>query len=439
MKRNRVMMVLLAAMLMVSLVACGTNDTMAPVAEGNAAIAPTATEEPTKEEVEADSNATYVEVNELGYEESSAVSTNGVLYVGDDIETLQVIDVNFEITNVMIEGAEDGKKTVTIEQMAEGYIWSDGNTFATNLNIPVARLADAYSGVMIPMGNEDAVTTELKWKDNTYTVSAVETTSWEDDDWNDGWYKDPNGDGERLSSTLKIKTVVTMDDEYDGLVLVLTPITDANGSVDGDYIMDVWTNDSYLFNVNDLSANFVADAEEAEETKTDESVESTEEESKEESKSEETKPAETTAPKEEHKHNFTSTDSPSSCTVAGIRTYICTSCGYSYTENLGYGAHDFSIPVYQTVHHDEVYQTVPRQTSGSRVIICSCGAEFTTNEDYDNHVISQIGANPFTACGSSYLIEDRPGETVYDYVKVSDAYDTQEIVGYKCSICGQQK
>lgn len=95
--------------------------------------------------------------------------------------------------------------------------------------------------------------------------------------------------------------------------------------------------------------------------------------------------------------------------------------------------------MYQTVHHDEVYQTVPRQTSGSRVIICSCGAEFTTNEDYDNHVISQIGANPFTACGSSYLIEDRPGETVYDYVKVSDAYDTQEIVGYKCSICGQQK
>lgn len=438
-KYNRVMAVILAAMLMVSLVACGTNDTMAPVAEENATVAP-ATEGPTKEEVEVDSNATYVEVNGLGYEESSAVSTNGVLYVGDDIETLQVIDVNFEITNVMIEDAENGKKTVTIEQMAEGYIWSDGNTFATNLNIPVARLADAYSGVMIPVGNEDAVTTELKWKDNTYTVSAVETTSWEDDDWNDGWYKDPNGDGERLSSTLKIKTVVTMDDEYDGLVLVLTPITDTNGSVDGDYIMDVWTNDSYLFNINDMSANFVADEEEAEESETAETVEeSTEETVEEDTKVEETKttePTATTTPKEEHKHSYTSTDSPSSCTVAGIRTYTCTSCGYSYTENLGTTAHDFSVPITQTVHHDEVYQTVPR-TIKVTIMHCACGYTSTNEEEYQAHCVASIKAGNLV-CGSSDWYEDTT-ETVYDYVKVSDAYDSEEIVGYQCSICGQQK
>lgn len=236
-KYNRVMAVLLAALLMISLVACGAKDTMTPVAEESETVDPIAAEE-------VGSNAIYVEVNELEYEENTKVSTNGVLYVGDDIEALDVINVDWELTNIVMEDAEDGTKTVTIEQSVHGYIWTDGNTFATNLNVPVARLADAYTGQMISVGDEDAVTTEIEWKDNIYTIGATETTSWEDGNWDTDWVEDPNG-GERLSSTLNVKTVVSISENYDGLALVLTPITDANGSIDGEYIMDVWTDGSY--------------------------------------------------------------------------------------------------------------------------------------------------------------------------------------------------
>ena len=163
---------------------------------------------------------------------------------------------------------------------------------------------------------------------------------------------------------------------------------------------------------------------------------------------EDSKPVETTAPqatevpteapKPVHTHNYTAvvTTQPT-CTTPGITTYSC-SCGDSYTENLGTIAHDFSVPVTQIVHHDEVWQNVPRQTSGSRVIICGCGSEFSTQADFDNHRISSLEANgPFCSCCGPFNVEDRPGETVYDYVKVSDAYDTEEIVAYKCSVCGQ--
>ena len=145
----------------------------------------------------------------------------------------------------------------------------------------------------------------------------------------------------------------------------------------------------------------------------------------------------TSAPAPVHEHNYASSiiQNPT-CTTNGVKTYTC-SCGDTYTENLGTTAHNFSIPVTQTVHHDEVWQNVPRQTSGSRVIICGCGAEFATQADFDNHRIASLEANgPFCSCCGPFNVEDRPGETVYDYVKISDAYDEEVVVGYKCSVCG---
>lgn len=419
---NRVIKILLTVLMMASLVACGNKDTMAPVAEETTTVVP-ATEEPQ----EVNPHTTYAEVNELKYEEDTKVSTNGTLYVGEDAGNLDVIDIDWELTNITSEDTENGK-TVTIEQSVYGYIWRDGDIFKTNLNVPVARLADAYTGKMI------AEDTEVKWKEDIYTINTTETTSWEDGNWDTDWVEDPNG-GERLPSILKVKTVATISKGYDGLSLVLVPITDANGIVDGEYIMDVWTDGSYLFNVNDMSSNFTVDTEEVEETETDESVESTEE----------TKPSEstaTTAPKEEkpaaHVHDYKSTiTTQSSCVVPGIRTYTC-DCGDSYTENLGTTDHNF-VASTTIIHHDEVWQSIPRQIPGQRVVICGCGAEFTDSESWNNHRIASIESNgPHCLCGGPYDIEDRPGETVYDYVKTSDAWD-ETITTYICSVCGQTK
>lgn len=422
--KNRVIKILLTALMMASLVACGNKETMAPVAEE------TTTEVPvTEEPQEVNSDATYVEIKELEYEEDTKVLINGTLYDGENSENLDVIDIDWELTNITIDDTEEGK-TVTIEQSVYGYIWKDGDIFKTNLNVPVARLADAYTGKMIT-ANEDI---GIEWKDNTYTINATETTAWEDGDWNTDWVEDPKG-GERLSSTLRVKTVVIISADYDGLSLVLVPITDASGNVNGEYIMDVWTDGSYLFNVNDMSSNFTVEVEEVEETETDESVESTEE----------TKPSEstaTTAPKEEkpaaHVHDYKSTiTTQSSCVVPGIRTYTC-DCGDSYTENLGTTDHNF-VASTTIIHHDEVWQSIPRQIPGQRVVICGCGAEFTDSESWNNHRIASIESNgPHCLCGGPYDIEDRPGETVYDYVKTSDAWD-ETITTYICSVCGQQR
>ena len=440
MKKNyvQIIMTLLIALLMVSLTACGNEDTMA-VVEENATATPVATEEPAKEEDEAVPDATYVEINNLKYEESTQASINGLLYVGDDIETLKVIEANWELTNVEVEDTEDGTKTVvTIEQSVEGYIWSDGqNIFATNLNVPVARLADSNSGLLLCAGDEDAVETEIKWKDNIYNVNASETASW-DDDWSTAWYTDPNDDGQRFNTRLDVKTVVMIDKGYeDALALVLTPL-DKDGSV-GKYIMDIWSDESHLFNVNDMRSVLVAKAEAVEETDADEAEASVEDESKEESKSEEEKPSETVVAKQEeiksaHSHDYAKTvTAQPTCTGNGVITYVCQTCGSSYTESIATVPHDFSVPVVQMVHHDEQWKRTPQYVEDHSQIIdirSGCGIHFSSLEEYEAHVSEHI------VCAGCYVVTYGT-KLVYDEEKIADAYDAEEIVGYQCSMCGK--
>lgn len=429
MYRKKIVAVLITA-LMFSLVACG-KDT-----EESTSVDSEPTEESSEEiPTETKSAVPYVEENGLTFTDRAKVQTKGTLCVGEDTDNADIIDVDWEIANISISDAEDDVKTITIEQNVYGYIWTDGDIFKTNLNLPSAMLCDIYTGKIIPLA-EESTTTEIEWEEKKYSIETTESVFWEDGDWDNDWVEDSNG-GERLSSTLKVTDTIKISKDYDGLALALIPITDVNDSNIGSYIKDIWKDGSYLFNVNDMSSTF-------EQIKDGEIAESEEEMKQEETKSAETsKPKETTAPKEEeaktaHTHNYTSTISiQPTCTTNGQKVYKCEICGDSYTENLGTTAHDFSIPIIQTVHHDEVWQNVPRQTSGSRVVICGCGAEFTDTESWNNHRIASIESNgPHCLCGGPYDIEDRPGETVYDYVKVADAYDEEVIVGYKCSVCG---
>lgn len=432
MYRKKIVAVLTTA-LMFSLVACG-KDT-----EESTSVDSEPTEESSEEiPTETKSAVPYVEENGLTFTDRAKVQTKGTLCVGEDTDNADIIDVDWEIANISISDAEDDVKTITIEQNVYGYIWTDGDIFKTNLNLPSAMLCDIYTGKIIPLA-EESTTTEIEWEEKKYSIETTESVFWEDGDWDNDWVEDSNG-GERLSSTLKVTDTIKVSKDYDGLALVLIPITDANDSNIGSYIKDIWKDGSYLFDVNDMSSTFkqIKDGEIAE------SEEEKEEMKQEETKSAETsKPKETTVPKEEdtktaHTHNYTSTISiQPTCTTNGQKVFKCEICGDSYTENLGTTAHDFSIPIIQTVHHDEVWQNVPRQTSGSRVIICGCGAEFATQADFDNHRIASLEANgPFCSCCGPFNVEDRPGETVYDYVKVADAYDSEEVIGYKCSVCG---
>lgn len=465
MKKNKLPIVLLTALLVAFVTACGSGDNtevMAPVVVENTIVSEK-TEEPAKE---VDSDATYAEYNGLEFTKDTEITTKGILYVGNDINTLEVIDVDWEITNITISEAEDGIQTIIIEQESHGYIEVDdtGNIFATNLNMPVGRLCDTYEGFMIPVGKERETETEIEWRGETYIISATESVTWEDADWKTGWIEAPSGEGEILPSTLKVRTEVTVTEGYNGLGLILIPITDANGSVYGKKIRDAWTDGSYLFNVSELSSKF---ENVGEKDKNDTEMEVVAETTviptptahpTETPTEEGEKPAETTQSTEDtpksaestpqptekpaHSHNYTGvvTTQPT-CTTAGVKTFTC-SCGASYTESIGTTAHDYSVPITQTVHHDEQYEAVRREIPAYKVIICRCGEKFTTQADYDTHCAETFEKyeNILEApCGGRYNVEEHPASYTYDYVLVTPAYDSEEIVGYKCSVCGQQK
>lgn len=456
-KKNQIFVTSLVALFMMSAVACSGNaDVTTPVVGENVVVLEN-TQEPIKE---VESNATYVEANELVFEEDTKIETKGTLYSGEDIDNFDIIDVGWEVTNITISDAENGVQIIVIDQETCGFIWTDGSIYKTNLNVPTGRLYDVYSGKKIS-ASEEGRETEVIWKDNIYSIHATENVFWEDGDWSTDWVEDPGG-GERLSSTLKVRTVIEVTEGYDGLALVLVPLKDANGSIDGGYLMDVWGDGSYLFNVSDLSHKF----ENAVESETVASVEDGGEEV-----TAITNPAVTTAPAEQpvdeaqkpssstpniteepvetttipaeetksvHSHNHTGVvTTQATCIVAGVKTYTC-SCGDSYTEDLGTTAHDYSVPVTQTVHHDEQWDTVSR-TVNVKKIRCSCGEYFTETATWDTHRATNILAEGiYSSCAGAYMVVEEP-ETIYDYVKISDAYDEEIIVGYKCSVCGQQK
>lgn len=433
--RNRIIAVLISGML-ITLTACGGKDTQEVIA-----LNAETTEESSEEIAEEINTETekpilpYVEEYGLKFTDETKVQTSGTLCIGNDIDNADIINVDWELSNISISDSEDGIQIV-LNQSVYGYIWSDGNIYKTNLNLPSALLCDINTGKLIPM-TEEIKTKEIEWDEQKISITTLETENWEDGNSSD-WEDDPSG-GERLPSTLKVTDTIKVTKDYDALALVLVPITSSDNIV-GSYINDVWSDGCYLFSISDLSAKFeqikdvqIAESEEGEEE---------EEIKQEEIKTAENSPKETTATKEEeqkisHTHNYNGVVTvQATCVTNGVKTYTC-SCGDSYTESLGYGSHDFSTPIYESVFHDEVWQTVEKQLPSQKVITCRCGAEFTTNEEYDNHVISQLETEgAFTPCGSSYMIETRPGETVYDYVKVSDAYTSEEIVGYKCSVCG---
>lgn len=426
-KNRKKIMAVFITVLMFSLVACGKD------AEESTSVDSETTEESSEEISIEESAVSYVEENGLTFTDETKVSTKGTLCIGNDTDNADVIDADWKIFNISVN-TEDDVKIITIEQITYGYIWTDGDIFKTNLNLPSAMLCDIYTGKIIPLA-EESTTTEIEWGEEKFSIETIETESWEDGDWSSDWVDDPNG-GERLSSNLIVTDTIKIAKDYDGLALILLPITSADNIV-GSYIMDVWTDGSYLFNISDLSAKF----EQIKDVETAESEEGEEETKQEETKSAETsKPTETTAPKEEtkHTHNYTSTISiQPTCTTNGQKVYTC-SCGDSYTENIGTTAHDFSTPIYQDVYHEEKWDTVAR-TVTVKIIDCGCGAEFTTQAELDAHRVANIEANgPFIACAGPYGINEGT-QTVYDYVKVADAYTSQEIVGYKCSICGATK
>ena len=109
--------------------------------------------------------------------------------------------------------------------------------------------------------------------------------------------------------------------------------------------------------------------------------------------------------------------------------------------------HSYSTPIYKTVHHDAEYKTVHHdavyEDQSYDVVICGCGAEFATVEEWDDHQMSYVINDDFSHPGNyGVAVRGNPHALVkeaYDeQVLVRNAYDEQVLTGYRCS-CGAEK
>lgn len=114
-----------------------------------------------------------------------------------------------------------------------------------------------------------------------------------------------------------------------------------------------------------------------------------------------------------HQHSYSEIVTPATCTTKGYTTYTC-ACGHSYTANYNGGNGHSYKEVYENV---PVYETVCITRCGY------CHADITGN--VDAHVKEE------TLAGNG-------GRSYQSYEQVLVGYQN-EVVGYKCSVCGADR
>ena len=398
------------------------------------------TEEPEEEvEEEPEEVLTYVEENGLEYTTEWGFETTGYALNAMDHADHVDVPVWFELSDISVEDAEEeGFKTVTVKQAITGYRWFDGREKKTDVIFPSFAVADSYTGLIIPgkTTHYDEVLeesgTDIEWEGETYHISYVEEAEW---DYENEWK--PLSDGNFAGwCTVYDTLIITIPENYDGLALLLPPISTVKESVAPDeHIMDYWSEDgkdSYLFNAFEM-----AKEEEDVPTTTDAKADKTETAKpgstattapkQEETKTQEQK----TASKPAHTHSYTeSVTANPTCSGNGTKTFTC-SCGDSYTESIPATGHQWETRT-ETIHHESMghMESTPGEERNS--FQCNyCHGIFGSLDELMNH---RIANNDSCNNGSWSVITESGGET-NTWVVDQEAWD--ETVTYSvCSVCG---
>lgn len=397
---------------------------------------------------------TYAEEKELKFSDETSVTISGVRRNPENLDDFDVIDSEWEISGITVEDSEDGK-VITVEQRVSGYIWGndDGSVFKTDISLPGGLFCDTYTGAIIPATNmvEDMQTehtTEIKWDGKTYTIKREESAKWEDGEWG----PNPEGEGYVLLSTLYITNILTVSNDYDGLAMILSPLTGVSDSdlenagvinEEEKYILDVLEDDGYLFSIakayESLNGVSMADAMAGK-------AESTDSKEQEEKVSDTKQNASTV-----HQHNYTSavTKEPC-CGENGVKTFTC-ACGDSYTESIPALGHQW-VAKTEVINHPSQGHMETQQIEHT-VIKCACGFETDSVEAWGAHkeeiarMASEASAggdiDDFFASlaydiGDHNYCDETTYETINNWVVDSEAWD--ETVTYNvCSVCGAKQ
>ena len=397
---------------------------------------------------------TYSEEKDLKFNDNYSVTINAIRRNPENQDDFDVIDSDWEISGITVEDSEDGK-VITVEQRVSGYIWGndDGSVFKTDISLPGGLFCDVYTGTIIPSTNmvEDMQTeyaTEIEWDGKTYSIKREESAKWEDGEWE----PNPEGEGHVLLSTLCITDILTVSNDYDGLALILSPLTGVSDSdlenagvinEEEKFILDVLEDDGYLFSIakayESLNGVSMADAL----SDKAESIDSNEQEEK----VSDTKQNASTV----HQHNYTSavTKEPC-CGENGVKTFTC-ACGDSYTESIPALGHQW-VAKTEVVNHPSQGHMETQQIEHT-VIKCACGFETDSVEAWGAHrdemarMASEASAggdiDDFFASlaydiGDHNYCDETTWETVNNWVVDSEAWD--ETVTYNvCSVCGAKQ
>lgn len=405
-----------------------------------------ATEEPevAEEEVgEPEEILTYVEENGLEYTTEWGFETTGYALNAMDHADHVNVPVWFELSDISVEDAEEeGFKVVTVKQNVTGYRWFDGREKKTDVLFPSVAVADSYTGQIIPsnMTHYDEVLEgdgDIEWKDNTWNISYTEESKW---DFENEWK--PLSDGNFAGwCTFHDTLTITIPEDYDGLVLLLPPVSLLTESIEaGEHILDYWGEDgkdSYLFNALEMAKEGEEDAESVTPATTDAKSNKTETAKPSSTattapKQEETKTQEQkTASKPAHTHSYTSsvTANPT-CTNNGTNTFTC-SCGDSYTESIPATGHQW-VTKTETIHHESMghMESTPGEERNS--FQCNyCHSTFGSTDELMSHMIS----NSDTCNNSGWTIITESSGATNTWVVDQEAWD--ETVTYNvCSVCG---
>lgn len=128
-----------------------------------------------------------------------------------------------------------------------------------------------------------------------------------------------------------------------------------------------------------------------------------------------------------HSYNGGVVTTEATCTGAGVKTYTCIDGDHSYTETIPALGHN-PVTRTETVTVKEAYD---EDVWEPRYICNGCGEQFKTARDVGRHMILAERANPDTPCGSYHTDSVKVNTIHHDAVTETHTY-------HVCSRCGER-